>query len=162
MTKQELGPKQLKWVEALESGEYAQGRTYLKRGCSPDTKYCCLGVLAEVMEVPFVRDEVGYMRIYEAPREDDPEYKKALYLSNEKSFAERYGVACALTGGFSASIKLRSVTGRLSEAVTLPDSPAKHRPLTSLADINDAKAMTFKEIAAFIREDPSRVFTGPC
>ena len=34
----------LKWVEALESGEYEQGRTELHEG----EKFCCLGVACEL------------------------------------------------------------------------------------------------------------------
>lgn len=38
-----------KWLEALRSGEYKQGRTMLKQGQSPDNlKYCCIGVLCEL------------------------------------------------------------------------------------------------------------------
>lgn len=37
-----------KWVAALRSGEYKQGRSYLKRG----DLYCCLGVLCEVAQLP--------------------------------------------------------------------------------------------------------------
>lgn len=33
-----------KWLTALRSGEYQQGRTFLRLG----TEYCCLGVYAEV------------------------------------------------------------------------------------------------------------------
>jgi hypothetical protein len=33
-----------RWVDALRSGEFRQGRRYLKR----DGKYCCLGVLCEI------------------------------------------------------------------------------------------------------------------
>lgn len=36
-----------KWVAALRSGQYKQGREYLRRG----DQYCCLGVLCEVVEV---------------------------------------------------------------------------------------------------------------
>lgn len=40
----ELGPLQKKWLEALRSGKYEQGSSYLyNRG-----NYCCLGVLYEV------------------------------------------------------------------------------------------------------------------
>lgn len=35
-----------KWVDALRSGEYKQGRTYLRR--RKDNTFCCLGVLCEV------------------------------------------------------------------------------------------------------------------
>lgn len=34
-----------KWLKALRSGEYKQGRELLK---TKDGKYCCLGVLAEI------------------------------------------------------------------------------------------------------------------
>jgi len=33
-----------KWVKALRSGEYKQGREYLRK----DDKYCCLGVLCDI------------------------------------------------------------------------------------------------------------------
>lgn len=33
-----------KWLEALRSGEYKQGREYLRRG----NYYCCLGVLCDI------------------------------------------------------------------------------------------------------------------
>ena len=36
-----------KWVEALRSGEYEQGRRALRSG---DSKYCCLGVLCKIVE----------------------------------------------------------------------------------------------------------------
>lgn len=34
-----------KWVDALRSGEYTQGRDALKNG---DGQYCCLGVLCDI------------------------------------------------------------------------------------------------------------------
>ena len=37
-----------KWCEALESGQYRQGRAYLNRG----EHFCCWGVLCEVLKVP--------------------------------------------------------------------------------------------------------------
>jgi hypothetical protein len=42
-------PQELKdkWIEALESGEYKQGKNTL---CTPDGAYCCLGVLEQVAE----------------------------------------------------------------------------------------------------------------
>lgn len=47
-TKQALGPNQLAWLEALESGKYQQGRDWL---CY-DGRYCCLGVAAKIFGVP--------------------------------------------------------------------------------------------------------------
>lgn len=42
-------PQELKtkWIEALESGEYKQGKSTL---CGVDGSYCCLGVLEKVVE----------------------------------------------------------------------------------------------------------------
>lgn len=41
-----------RWIEALRSGRYTQGRHLLR---SPGDKYCCLGVLCDLA----VEDEVG-------------------------------------------------------------------------------------------------------
>lgn len=49
MAKQELGPNQLKWIEALESGEHRQGTNYL---CRRDGSKCCLGVACHLFDVP--------------------------------------------------------------------------------------------------------------
>jgi len=42
------------WVRALESGEYKQGREYLCQvlNYEYELRYCCLGVLCEVIGVP--------------------------------------------------------------------------------------------------------------
>ena len=37
-----------KWLEALRSGEYEQGKELLKESFHGSTTYCCLGVLREV------------------------------------------------------------------------------------------------------------------
>lgn len=50
-----------KWVKALRSGKYEQGKSYLKK----DNKYCCLGVLYDVLKIQ--PDGVGICKetIYE-------------------------------------------------------------------------------------------------
>lgn len=40
--------KAAEWVKALRSGDYEQGQDYLCR----DGKFCCLGVLCEIQELP--------------------------------------------------------------------------------------------------------------
>ena len=56
--------KELKerWIAALRSGEYKQGRNYLNK----DGGLCCLGVLCEVMELPKYEEdyEGGTITIY--------------------------------------------------------------------------------------------------
>lgn len=42
-----------KWVKALLSGKYKQGRGMLCR--IEDNSYCCLGVLGEVGDIPYIR-----------------------------------------------------------------------------------------------------------
>lgn len=37
-----------KWLEALRSGEYKQGRKCLRQTVQGETKHCCLGVLSEL------------------------------------------------------------------------------------------------------------------
>jgi len=46
--KQKLGPNQEKWLKALESGKYKQGKGYLCRIDNGKPEYCCLGVAAKV------------------------------------------------------------------------------------------------------------------
>lgn len=56
-----------KWLEALRSGDYKQGRETLKKrsrdkGAGP--RYCCLGVLGECIDKDFFsdsRDEADYI-----------------------------------------------------------------------------------------------------
>lgn len=57
-----------KWLEALRSGDYDQGTGSLCR----DGRYCCLGVLCEVMGIASVRHEDNGERVYyvECPTSD--------------------------------------------------------------------------------------------
>lgn len=51
-----------KWVEALRSGKYKQGKFALHRIDQKD--FCCLGVLCEVLEVPKrAQDKTGTIRM---------------------------------------------------------------------------------------------------
>lgn len=45
-----------KWVEALRSGKYEQGKYYLSKG----GKFCCLGVLCDVRGLPTGRNNDLY------------------------------------------------------------------------------------------------------
>lgn len=38
----------MKWVEALRSGKYEQGKSYLRFDDYHSVKYCCLGVLGAI------------------------------------------------------------------------------------------------------------------
>lgn len=55
-----------KWVEALRSGEYKQGRQQLR---TASDEFCCLGVLCDVVGVRWVQD--AKLRGYMAETDDD-------------------------------------------------------------------------------------------
>lgn len=57
---QQLGPNQTKWLAALRSGQYKQGKGLLHS--LPDDSYCCLGVACEVAGLPkqYLEDRVAY------------------------------------------------------------------------------------------------------
>ena len=48
-----------KWIDALRSGKYVQGNGHL---CA-DNKYCCLGVLYEVMGGKWISDETSTVKL---------------------------------------------------------------------------------------------------
>lgn len=52
IAKQELGPLQQRWIKALRSGRYKQGRMYLRTG---NEEHCCLGVACRVLRIPSER-----------------------------------------------------------------------------------------------------------
>ena len=49
------------WVEALRSGEFVQGQDWLDR----DDRQCCLGVLAEILDIPWSPCSGSTIRAYE-------------------------------------------------------------------------------------------------
>jgi hypothetical protein len=55
-----------KWIKALTSGEYKQGRSHLKvvdgKG---NAKYCCLGVLCEVAGIKEDKDSEEHLKFFD-------------------------------------------------------------------------------------------------
>lgn len=51
-TKFKLGPNQTKWLEALKSGEYKQGKRFLHRitKSNNESSFCCLGVACDLFK----------------------------------------------------------------------------------------------------------------
>ena len=49
-----------KWVKALRSGKYKQGKSFLY---SPNDTYCCLGVLAKINGGAVTKDCFGFMEV---------------------------------------------------------------------------------------------------
>lgn len=108
------------WVAALRSGLYQQGKKYL----NSHNKYCCLGVLCEI--VPGV-----------AKKQD--EYCPALYRYGEKECSD------SLPNELKEQLNFKNAYG-LFEGVE------EFRYSTALAAANDRGA-TFDEIADFIEKN---------
>ncbi len=144
----EFGPIQTKWLEALESGKYEQGQGRLclldQRG---NKEYCCLGVLCEVMGLP-----------YTSP--DEVESARAEGLQRQAGFTyEGEASNGYLPFGAAGAAGMISPRGDFKTPVKLPrevDAPQ----LYSLAHCNDMpnNPLSFAEIAQLIRHDPHNVF----
>ena len=52
-----------KWVTALRSGNFKQGQGALCRVRDGQPSYCCLGVAAEIMNIP-VQEKIGDIVVY--------------------------------------------------------------------------------------------------
>ncbi len=144
----EFGPIQTKWLEALESGNYKQGQGRL---CAltdkGDKAYCCLGVLCELLNLPFT----SYEEVESARAKG---LSKSAGFSSDGEISNGYlpfDVAC-IAG-------LRAQRGDFKVPPALPrggDTPTFY----TLAHCNDmpTNPLSFAEIAQLIRHDPHNVF----
>jgi hypothetical protein len=69
--KQELGPNQEKWLQALESGDYKQGMGNLHVVLGYGELFCCLGVGCAVFDLP--REQLETVVLYDGVRDYAPE-----------------------------------------------------------------------------------------
>lgn len=77
-----------KWVTALRSDDFKQGKAYLQK----DGAYCCLGVAAEVMGVSSTTnpdEEVGHN--YNFPNLDDNDYNEFQFSPPYQWFMDMFG-----------------------------------------------------------------------
>ena len=51
-----------KWIEALRSGKYKQGKSNLCSLRNEQPEFCCIGVLADLMDIPY--HEKDNRRVY--------------------------------------------------------------------------------------------------
>ena len=103
--KQELGPLQKKLVESLESGKYKQGPgLLLSKNKQGKDIYCCLGVAAEILNLPklYIEKELsltdngeweklalrnGFGKLkYKAYNKQEDEYYDDLVTMNDSGF----------------------------------------------------------------------------
>lgn len=110
-----------KWVEALRSGDYKQGKGALR---DINGNYCCLGVACEISGVVTLRE-----------REDHP---IPLYVSNTDE------------NDVSASILPAAVKDWLGIDFGNPDVADDHGRVHTLATWNDVEEADFDKIADLI------------
>lgn len=115
-----------KWVAALRSGEYEQGRGSLLR----DGKHCCLGVLCEIA----VQENVITKATYDTPENSLPEFQSSVTVFDEGP-GEQFSVLpekvidwAGLDGG----------------------NPIVDDGKSNLASLNDNAGLSFDEIADVI------------
>lgn len=164
-------PLQLEWLEALESGNYKQGEGYL---CTPDNRYCCLGVLAELAGAEKKLPEGSYKPAYDFKLPEDPASEwargslsfrlreKALFRSALAEFSRS-----VFFPGLDYGTIVRNADYMPSDAMELFQKSGH----TSLAAMNDCRIIpdengdyrgfNFLEIAQYIRHDPWNVFVAP-
>lgn len=124
----------LRWVEALESGEFVQGMNSLchlpPRGSDAEACYCCLGVAGELFHRSgyarkvIAKNEVGDLEAcFELLNEDVPD------VGEEGDFSFGY-LPTALAEALGMDIGLQR----------------------RLAEMNDDEDADFREIARYLRE----------
>lgn len=123
-----------KWVAALRSGEFKQGRHRLH--LIQENSHCCLGVLCELYQ-----REVGDL----------------LVEPNESGFATRYdGEACHLVQKVMDWAGVQDTHGKYFVDVGVDE---ECQVVASLTAQNDA-GKTFDEIADIIESEPKGLFVS--
>ena len=134
-----------KWLTALRSGDYAQGKGALRR--AQDDTYCCLGVLCDVM----AQEGKGEW-IAEGSSPDD------YFLFVTDGFDKSMDIFAAANEGHSETAglpyKLADALG-LDTAGRMPEGAfvdTQGGNAWSLVGLNDSADYTFEEIADVIDE----------
>lgn len=137
----QLGPRQERWLQALESGEFTQAQEAMCDVSIDGTcAYCCLGVAAQLLETD------GLCEISKPSPHNGYDLATIRYGA---AYSQEY-----LPNGMEALMGLRSVEGKLASSV---EGLEKHEG-ASLATLNDEAEWDFKMIAQYIRQNPENVF----
>jgi hypothetical protein len=132
LTKKEFRQK---WLEALRSGEYKQGRYALRQKSTDGDKFCCLGVACDLYNKLGVGDPL--------------EVKQTLFGRNDSIPGVFYNEeSTALPDSVRVALGLYSSSG----AFVTPEGNGKY-----LAIEND-RGQTFAQIADLIESEPDRLF----
>jgi hypothetical protein len=119
-----------RWMDALRSGEYKQGKGCLARNCSGEKEYCCLGVLCDI----YMQDHPNETMTWEYDLDDS---------TNETKIGSLHGTEFVLPH------KVQEWSG-LGEAVPMVDYRYSHY---MISELNDSHNMNFNKLADLIEEE---------
>lgn len=126
-----------RWVEALRSGEYRQGRNVLRHQSSAGVTHCCLGVLCEIALEDGIVTRIS----------DDASNGTAIWTDSAGYQLSALPTSPAVVewalGSFDRDAGVNTVSN-----LTLVLADGSH----TLTGINDAGKHTFAEIADLIEE----------
>lgn len=153
MSAKRLNPKmnpkvKKKWVEALRSEKYKQGRVYLKYydKKAHRTKHCCLGVLCDISKKSKWESRKSFKcKFYENTFDFLP-YSVSKYASLKSKYkycSNLVGIRLEISDPIFEKIDI-------AEIGIIMDGERKHVD-TNLATLND-KDVSFKDIARIIEE----------
>lgn len=122
-----------KWIKALRSNKYHQGKDYLKKVSKGKTKHCCLGVLCELYNAEMKKNK-----------------KKTLKEKNLDFYVQFNGDATILPTVVKKWAGLKSLEGALPRKYYINKDGTVHNPF-DLAGAND-EGKKFKTIANIIQK----------
>lgn len=129
------------WLDALRSGDFKQGDSYLKRMNGGVMCHCCLGVLCEVMGFEQIQGDNGTVFIYGGKEETE-----VLPFGSDNFYSKNFKKNGALPNRDEWTPELvKKYSGK-----SFGYAP-------SLTELNDSGEFTFTEIAEIIEDffDPN-------
>ena len=132
------------WLQALESGEFKQGRSHLHQIDSKTKKetYCCLGVACKLL----------------GPKANKPER----WTNSFDTVSYGPGKNAAdLPPSLVKKLKMRGPDGQIwGEGPEVTDQDKTTYLAKTLVSLNDSARWSFKKIAKWIRKNPEQIFTN--
>ena len=138
----ELNPVAVKWVAALRSGKYKQGRNYLR---SKDNKFCCLGVLCELAVEDKVIDPPRLVPAYTEDK-DGNEISRCTYVYSYGKYPD------------SKRTYLPEAVREWADLIDPAGSHTTDKGRRYLDFLNDHEHWSFDQIADLIESNPKDLF----
>lgn len=142
-----------KWVKALRSKKYRQGKYVLKKKTQAGTvQYCCLGVLCELYDAQKKQGQKGAGLVVR--RATQKQISGLRYYINKNSTVYSFNGKNKTEAITELPYHVQKWAGMRSSSGQLPDKPGGNLLFSkpSLANLND-KGRTFEQIATVIEKN---------